>query len=123
MAFLPAVFSLRRRTVVSAHLVIPLGERTIQCREYAYCLRTLDTWFEQEQVLPENLRENAWFMYAASSYELNRTESSLLLKNLSENSLVRSGFQSLLYAGINRYERPSVPDVLAFFFLAAARIF
>jgi len=56
-----------------------LASEQFNAGEYAYCLRTLDTWFEQEQVLPENLRENARFMYAASSYELNRMESSLLL--------------------------------------------
>ena len=91
-----------------------LASEQFNAGEYAYCLRTLDTWFEQEQVLPENLRENARFMYAASSYELNRMESSLLLKEfIGEFPLSVKASRAYYMLGINAMNARQYQDALA----------
>lgn len=93
-----------------------LASEQFNAGEYAYCFRTLDTWFEQEQALPENLRENARFMYAASSYELNRMESSLLLKEfIREFPLSVQASRAYYMLGTNAMNARQYQDALAFF--------
>ncbi|HNZ80657.1 MAG TPA: tetratricopeptide repeat protein [Bacteroidales bacterium] len=101
-----------------------LASEQFNAGEYAYCLRTLDTWFEQEQVLPENLRENARFMYAASSYELNRMESSLLLKEfIGEFPLSVQASRAYYMLGINAMNARQYQDALAFFLSCRSKDF
>lgn len=101
-----------------------LANEQYNAGEFAHSFRTLQNWFEQIQDLPENLKESAQFMYAASSFELNRMESSLLLRDfVREYPLSVQASRAYYMLGTNAMNARQYQDALDFFLSCRSKDF